>query len=133
MTTRAQCVVGLSAALLSAGLIVSTSPRAAVAAALPTRVGQCSEATIARLGPRLEGQPDSGSGVVYDNGGAQVSYEVIAGLARSRVGDRVRLCLVSVPKNCPPGDDRGKEYRATNLRTGASWTAPDSQHSCGGA
>ena len=26
-----------------------------------------------------------------------------------------------------------KVYRATNLRTGESWEAPDSQHSCGGA
>ena len=39
----------------------------------------------------------------------------------------------SVPENCPPGDDRGKIYKATNLRTNESWEAPDSQHSCGGA
>jgi hypothetical protein len=50
-----------------------------------------------------------------------------------RSGDKVKLCLVSLPEDCPPGDDRGKIYRATNLRTGESWEAPDSQHSCGGA
>jgi len=52
---------------------------------------------------------------------------------RSQIGDPVRLCLVSTPEDCPPGDDGGKVYSATNLRTGESWEAPDSQHSCGGA
>lgn len=100
---------------------------------LPTAVGRCSETTVQRTGSRLQGAPDSGSAIRYANGGAQVSYETIAGIRRSRPGDRVRLCLVSVPKNCPPGDDRGRVYRATNLRTGDSWEAPDSQHMCGGA
>jgi hypothetical protein len=58
---------------------------------------------------------------------------VIAAIHRSRPGDKAKVCLVSIPKNCPPNDDRGKVYRATNLRTGESWEAPDSQHSCGGA
>ncbi len=121
------------AASTSGFLVVLASPQPGRAAALPTVVGKCSMTTIERIGPRLEGNPESGSGVVYANGGAQVSYDVIAAIHRSRPGDRVRLCLVRVPKNCPPGDDRGKIYRATNLRTGETWTAPDSQHSCGGA
>ena len=54
-------------------------------------------------------------------------------IARSRPGDPIRLCLVSIPKHCPPGDDRGRFYKATNLRTGKSWTLPDSEHMCGGA
>jgi hypothetical protein len=45
----------------------------------------------------------------------------------------VRICLVSLPQNCPPGDTRGRIYKTTNLRTRQSWTLPDSEHSCGGA
>jgi hypothetical protein len=99
---------------------------------LPTEIGACSETTIEDIGYRL-GDPDSGSAISYANGGGQVSYDTIPEIHRSRVGDPVRLCLVSLPEDCPPGDDRGKVYSATNLRTGESWEAPDSQHSCGGA
>jgi hypothetical protein len=45
----------------------------------------------------------------------------------------VLLCLVSIPKNCPAGDERGKIYSATNLNTTAYWLLPDAQHGCGGA
>ena len=99
---------------------------------LPTEIGACSETTIEDIGYRL-GDPDSGSAISYANGGGQVSSDTIPEIHRSRVGDPVRLCLVSIPEDCPPGDDRGKVYSATNLRTGESWEAPDSQHSCGGA
>ena len=99
---------------------------------LPTEIGACSETTITEIGYRL-GDPDTGSAISYANGGVQVSYDTIPEIHRSRVGDPVRLCLVSLPEDCPPGDDRGKVYSATNLRTGESWEAPDSQHSCGGA
>jgi hypothetical protein len=99
---------------------------------LPTEIGACSETTIEDIGYRL-GDPNSGSAISYANGGGQVSYDTIPEIHRSRVGDPVRLCLVSIPEDCPPGDDRGKVYSATNLRTGESWEAPDSQHSCGGA
>src|SRR6185437_12962079 len=94
---------------------------------LPTEIGACSETTIEDIGYRL-GDPDSGSAISYANGGGQVSYDTIPEIHRSRVGDPVRLCLVSIPEDCPPGDDRGKVYSATNLRTGESWEAPDSQH-----
>jgi hypothetical protein len=99
---------------------------------LPTEIGACSETTIEDIGYRL-GDAESGSAISYANGGGQVSYDTIPEIHRSRVGDPVRLCLVSIPEDCPPGDDRGKVYSATNLRTGESWEAPDSQHSCGGA
>jgi hypothetical protein len=99
---------------------------------LPTQIGECSQTTIEDIGYRL-GDPDSGSAISYANGGVQVSYDTIPEIHRSQIGDPVRLCLVSVPEDCPPGDDRGKVYSATNLRTGESWEAPDSQHSCGGA
>jgi hypothetical protein len=115
---------------LVAVLAVRSGP--ARAEELPTEIGACSETTIEDIGYRL-GDPDSGSAISYANGGGQVSYDTIPEIHRSRVGDPVRLCLVSIPEDCPPGDDRGKVYSATNLRTGESWEAPDSQHSCGGA
>src|SRR6202008_3533419 len=102
----------------------------AVASSAPANVGDCVETTVTLVGPRLEGVPDSGSGVEDENGLAQVGYDVGPGIANSRAGDAVRLCLMSVPENCPPGDDRGRVYAGTNLRTNETWTAPDSQHMC---
>jgi hypothetical protein len=99
---------------------------------LPTEIGACSQTTITDIGYRL-GDPDTGSAISYANGGVQISYDTIPEIHRSRIGDAVKLCLVSLPEDCPPGDDRGKIYSATNLRTGEMWEAPDSQHSCGGA
>jgi hypothetical protein len=106
--------------------------QAAYAAPLPTLVGTCSETTIEDIGYRL-GDPDTGSAISYANGGGGVSYDTVPEIHRSQIGDPVNLCLVFIPQDCPPGDDRGKIYRATNLRTGESWELPDSQHSCGGA
>jgi hypothetical protein len=112
--------------------VLAVRSEQARAEALPTEIGECSETTIEDIGYRL-GDPDSGSAISYANGGGQVSYDTIPEIHRSRIGDPVRLCLVSLPEDCPPGDDRGKVYSATNLRTGESWEAADSQHSCGGA
>ena len=107
---------------------------------LPTRIGQCSTTQVADVTPRLDpgGPPksedfDSGTAVNFRNGGYQVSYEREAALLNSKPGDSVLMCLVAIPHNCPPGDNRGRVYTATNARTGATWTLPDSQHSCGGA
>lgn len=107
--------------------------------ALPVRVGQCIITSILKVenrlqegenGPFIEG---SGSAIEYSNKGYQVSYDQIPAMDDSRAGDEVKLCLVSLPKDCPPGDDRGRFYDATNLRTGESWEAPDAEHMCGGA
>ncbi|CAM5769123.1 hypothetical protein LMIY3S_02732 [Labrys miyagiensis] len=118
--------------LMVLGVLVAASP-AAWADGLPKQVGQCVETRIKELGSRLEGVADSGSAVVYENGIYGVSYEMEAALRRARVGDRIKLCLASVPKGCPPGDERGKEYKATDLRTHRTWTLPDAEHMCGGA
>lgn len=125
-----------------AALGVASVPSAADAQARrgnpPARIGQCVDTTILNVGTRLEsgnGQPvpGSGSAVELANGVYGVSYQSVRAVDRSRRGDRVRTCLTSIPRACPPGDDRGRTYRTTNLRTGQSWTLPDSQHSCGGA
>ena len=106
---------------------------AAMAAGLPARIGQCVETRVKEVATRLEGTPGSGSAIAFENGGYQVSYDQVPAVDKSRAGDPVTLCLVSIPKGCPPGDARGRQYRATNKRTGQSWKLPDSEHMCGGA
>jgi 8-oxo-dGTP pyrophosphatase MutT (NUDIX family) len=89
------------------------------------KVGDCAITTITRITARIEGTSahDTGSAIVYANGVAGVSYEYVPPLHASRMGDQVRLCLVSIFKNYPPGDDAGQEYQATNLRTGNHWAS----------
>ena len=118
-----------------AAALAATAILPARAEDLPTQVGACSQTTISFIGGRLEGDQnfETGTTVQFDNGGVQISYEREEGVVNSRVGDPVRICLVSLPEDCPPGDDRGKVYATTNLRTGAQWEMPDSQHMCGGA
>ncbi len=102
-------------------------------APLPNKVGDCVTTSVKSIGTRLDGIADSGSAIEYANGLYQVSYDIIPEIAESKAGDPVTLCLTELPQDCPPGDDRGKIYKATNLRTHRIWVAPDSEHSCGGA
>lgn len=104
------------------------------------RVGQCQGTTIEYIGGRLGNVPalgdhpdDTGTSVSFANGVKLVSYDRDRAVGMSRIGDTVRVCLVSIPRDCPPGDDRGREYRVTNLRTGGHWRMPDAEHECGGA
>ncbi len=123
-----------------AELYVARIKELTVQAVLPKAVGECVITTIAevsdRFGAPIGARPNPnsmGSAVSYANGGYQVSYDWVAALAHSRAGDKVRLCLASIPQDCPPGDNRGRYYKTTNLRTGESWSLPDAQHMCGGA
>ncbi|HZL00125.1 MAG TPA: DUF2939 domain-containing protein [Caulobacteraceae bacterium] len=118
--------------LRSSRIEAETAP-ADTAARAPPMGNDCSNTRVSQVGSRLEGMPDSGSAIQYENGKSQVSYDTVPGIADARVGDRVRLCLVSRPQNCPPGDDRGAVWRATDLRNGETWSEADSEHSCGGA
>jgi len=101
----------------------------------PRKEGACASTRIEDFGGRLVGDTDfsTGTSVDFTNGGTQVDYEKNAAIIASRKGDAVLMCLTSIPKNCPPGDDRGRMYTVTNLRTQQSWSLPDSQHMCGGA
>ena len=106
---------------------------------LPTQVGQCTSTTIKDVTTRLQDGttnkpiPGSGSAVDFANGGYQVSYDTVPEITQSRAGDPVTMCLVSLPKGCPPGEKRGITYKTTNQRTHGSWTLPDAEHTCGGA
>jgi hypothetical protein len=99
---------------------------------LPTHLLTCGGGVIANVGGRLDTDFGSGTSVFYQNGRGQVSYDKITAIEIPRGGPRSHLPCV-VPSNCPAGDNQGKIYTTTNLRTLDSWTLPDSQHSCGGA
>ncbi len=99
---------------------------------------QCSDTRIATIGTRLtEGDgtpvPDSGSVIVLNNGIQLVDYVTPETVAREKPGDRVQVCLVWVPTDCPPGDDRGKTYRVYDYKQRRSYVMIDSGHMCGGA
>jgi hypothetical protein len=108
--------------------------RLASVRSFPT-VGACYSARIVRIGSRFGDRPDSdtGTSVTFDNGLYLVAYDLVRPVARSRVGDKVRVCVHDLPRNCPAHDLRGIGYRARNLRTGESWIMGDSQHECRGA
>jgi hypothetical protein len=102
---------------------------------LPTKLLTCGGSVIKEIGSRLEGDEELRTGfhVWLKNGGVTVDYETPEAVRSSKAGDHVLVCLIYIPKKCPPGDDRGRVYTVTNLRTLRSWSAADSQHSCGGA
>jgi len=77
------------------------------------KVGDCAITTIMRITARIEGTSahDTGSAIVYANGVSGVSYEYVPPLHASRIGDQVRLCLVSIFKSYPPGDDADKNIK----------------------
>ena len=122
--------------LSSSSLLVAVP---AMSAPPPTQVGHCADTFIQQVGARLidgtTGASIEGSGtsVSLTNGVDLVSYDEIPQLKKSKVGEKVKLCLRSIPSNCPPGDDRGRTYSLFNYRTRQSVTLPDSQHMCGGA
>src|SRR5258708_35025620 len=125
--------------LLCPVAILLTGAEIAAADPLPTQIGQCTNTTIKDVTTRLQDGatnkpiPASGSAVDFANGGYQVSYDTIDAVTQSRAGDTVTMCLVLIPKGCPPGDKRGLTYKTTNLRTHGTWTLPDSEHMCGRA
>ena len=107
---------------------------------LPTEAGHCVSTKVTTITPRLgDGGPikpedfDSGTAINFGNGGYQVSYDKEPALLSSRRGDPVIMCLVWISQQCPKGDDRGRFYLVTNMRTHRTWTLPDSEHMCGGA
>ena len=106
---------------------------------LPSAVGQCASTHIKTLTTRLgddpleTATPDAGSAATFTNGGGSVSYDREPGLAASKVGDPVEMCLIEIPRDCPKDDDRGRVYYSLDLVAKGSWALPDSEHLCGGA
>ncbi|MDE2006166.1 MAG: hypothetical protein KGI51_06340 [Rhodospirillales bacterium] len=120
-------------------LLVMVLAPVAARGALPTAIGHCVRTKVAHVMQRLEdGQthraiPGSGSAIEFSNGGYQVSYDEVPAVNGARPGDPVVMCLVSIPRHCPKGDDRGRIYTSVDLRSLQIWTLPDAEHACGGA
>ena len=111
-------------------------------AGLPPNISQCVSTVISsitdRFGQKVSPSPskdgfDPGTAIDFANGGHQVSYEKETAILRSKIGDQMQMCLSEIPKDCPPGDNRGRVYNTKNIRTGEAWSLADSQHVCGGA
>ena len=122
--------------LVIAGLLLAASlpaPSIAASEKVPTVPGSCTSTSIKDIGTRLEGVADSGSALDYANGIDGVSYDTVPEVSNAKAGDKVALCLVSLPQNCPKGDDRGKVWLAVDLKTHQFWQLPDAEHMCGGA
>jgi hypothetical protein len=107
---------------------------------LPSKVGECADTTItsitdrfgADLTPSKKGS-EKGTFIRFSNSGVQVSLVKEGAVVRSQVFDKVNMCLVEIPKGCQPGDNRGRLYKTTNLRTKESWSLANDIKSCGGA
>jgi hypothetical protein len=125
--------------IIAAALAIAATSTTHAGERIPLRLGECVQTRIEQISTRLQngegGRPIKGSGsaVTYTNGLYGVSYEQVYGVDHSRRGDPVTVCLVSIPRGCPPGDDRGRVYSAINHRTHLTWQLPDSEHMCGGA
>jgi len=131
----------MRAVLIGAALMLGSVSVVQAAERLPTKVGQCANTRVVKISDRF-GDPigakdqdgiSGGTSIRLANDGYQVSYETVPTIERTRVGDRVIMCLVFIPQDCPKGDKRGKIYTTVNLRLKASWSLPDAPHSCGGA
>ncbi|TPI22923.1 lysozyme inhibitor LprI family protein [Mesorhizobium sp. B4-1-1] len=106
---------------------------------LAVSIGKCGFTHITALTTRLgddpleTASPEAGSAARFTNGGTAVSYDRDPGLASSKVGDPVVMCLIAIPRDCPKDDLRGRVYYAMDLAAKGTWALPDSQHLCGGA
>jgi uncharacterized protein YecT (DUF1311 family) len=104
---------------------------------LPKTEEACTRTSFAVISDRFGGDPKdpkaAGTAALLSNGGYVVTYESDKVLIDSQPGDPVEMCLASIPVDCPPGDERGRWYDITNLRTHARTRLPDAQHACGGA
>jgi hypothetical protein len=141
-TTKTPAVETAQDVVLDQSVLSQDAAKGLYTTSLPTKLNQYTITKISQIGTRLQDGnndvPESGDAVSYEDGGYGVSYDKIPGLEGARAGDTVKLQLITLPTQgdgtpCPPGDNRGSVYRATDLRTNKSWEAPDAEHGCGGA
>lgn len=132
-----------------AELTATTSSQPVASSGLPVRIDECVTTQLVDKNTRFDGaKPGEVGGEVYVSFANQVGLYITsiphlapgvdpdAYMARTQDfarGDKVRLCLVSLPEDCPPGDDRGKVYSVSNLKNQMSFIGIDAWHTCGGA
>ncbi len=152
-----QLITRRLAAMLAASLLLAPPAAGAQSnlnkgGAWSAKTHKCVDTTVTSVGYRLQGMSDSGSAVEFAtslgvsgmksyNGQPMragiVSYNTEPVAAREHRGDRVQVCLVSVPKRdqyCNPStDSRGRMYRVYDYRQHAAYSGANSEHACGGA
>lgn len=120
---------------------------AARAEAPPRSEGTCSSTTVESKRFRMARSPGDPGYTPSDNpAGKEVLISLNNGIGvyagdgdafilspHFASGHPVTLCLIEVPKHCPPGDNRGKIYTLTDRKTGRTVRGIDSWHLCGGA
>ena len=104
---------------------------------------KCVETTVSDVGYRLSGDKTSGSAVSFhtalgSNGIAgyhargQVTEDTDPLIAAERAGDKVQVCLVSIPaagNGCnPKRDDQGRVYRVYDYRQKVAYAGYNSSH-----
>ena len=108
---------------------------------IPQTSGQCVLTKIKSITTRwgeeiTNDNAGDGTSVEYDNGGSLVEYQrsdTFTNMSNVvKAGHPAVMCLVSIPHDCPIGDDRGRVFYSYDLVTATDWLMADSQHSCGG-
>ena len=120
-----------------------------IAKNFPKKVGECVDSVIDDKTTRFEGAVPGDTGgevsISFQNGIILYITKVDALSSSENAdkymystkdfakGDRVKLCLTELPKDCPPGDDRGKIYLVQNYKNKKKFSGVDAWHMCGGA
>lgn len=118
----------------------SAAPWVSASEQVPKRIGACSVSTTrhdTRFSVNLvepkEADFGDGTSIKRGNDADCTSYDYVAGIGRSRTGDRVMTCLISARGGCLKDGDCGKFYTKTNLCTRETLALPASQHMCDSA
>ena len=110
--------------------VVPTTSATSTTTGLPI----CEETTVLGVGTRLNIVEAGGVSISFENGVFLTSYADVLVVQNQRPGDKVRVCLVEVPVDCPPGDDkRGWKYSVYDYNQNETYVMYNSQHTCGGA
>ncbi len=135
-------ICGLSLLLLSPAQIVQADSK-------NSKPLGCAESVVIKVGTYFENMPESGFYAVFqsklgvekfpDTTSAVVDRSAgpSSAIAQQRVGDKVRVCLISVPikdQYCNPDrDSRGRIYQVYNYRLRNTFSGTNANHFCGGA
>lgn len=99
-------------------------------------IGSCYDSEVRNVRFRLESSLDgtldrnSGSAIEFRDGLYLVGYESVPGVHRSKIGDRVHICLVARERDCEPGFEATRTYRVRNSRTQETFTMSNSTKAC---
>ncbi len=108
-----------------------------VMAQQPMKIGQCVKTKVSGISSRLQGEAGSGSWIGFKNGAQIVSYEMVAEIENSKVGDLVKVCRQKpdsgIYEACPSGgnkDEYAVLYSVYNFRTKEAFSGASLSHMC---